>query len=111
MGGCCAVTAFQDKVGEVGRCVSVVLGIRAWRWEKEKMLECGVVSTACALWTMGPQDRRIVDTACGDVMQHKLMVGFFFLLFGIVDASDCYYNKCCMLVVLYNDSVLFTSSA
>lgn len=78
MGGCCAVAVFQDKAGEVGGCVSVVLGIRACRWEKEKTLECGVVSTACALWTVGPQDCRIVDTACGDVMQHKLRVGFYF---------------------------------
>lgn len=45
-------------------------------------------------------------------MQHKLMVGFKKKkLFGIVDASDCYHNKCCMLVVLHNDSALFTSSA
>ena len=38
--------------------------------------DAGVVSTACALWMMGPQDCGMADTACGDVMQHKLMVGF-----------------------------------
>ena len=53
-------------------CVS---GVGHQSTEMRERKDAGVVSTACALWTMGPQDCRMVNTACGDVMQHKLMVG------------------------------------